>query len=91
MEDKKISELDYFEVQVQLQILEHNVDKLPGNLALQRELEERESASSWRNWNARRRVSIRTRGTSSLIDVGVGGFLEASYGNHAKSHDRPCA
>lgn len=42
MEDKKISELDYFEVQVQLQILEHIVDKLPGNLALQRELEERE-------------------------------------------------
>lgn len=45
MDDQEISELDYFEVQVQLQILEHVADKGPlseGNVALQRELEERE-------------------------------------------------
>jgi hypothetical protein len=47
MEDQKISELDYFEVQVQLQILEHIADKGPlskGNRDLVRELEEREKA-----------------------------------------------
>ncbi|MGD1094306.1 MAG: hypothetical protein ABSB35_20250 [Bryobacteraceae bacterium] len=45
MDDKPISELDYMEVQVQFQLLEHIADKRPlskGNLALQRELEARE-------------------------------------------------
>lgn len=44
-DDKKISELDYFEVHVQLQILEHIANKGPlseGDMALQRELEERD-------------------------------------------------
>ena len=46
-DDKKISELDFFEVQIQLQFLEHIAEKGPlsdGNRALQRELEEREKS-----------------------------------------------